>query len=144
MAVDDEIEFEAPELRSCQCCGKTLTSLTRFVYRGGDAFAVYYLDLNHSGDRPIAYGLVGFGEWGDDDVDPLQARVAFAFQLTSNSEDYLLSLIDPDDTDWTTNFLGRRLPRTEALAHPLLQEVFDLSDHIMRCDIPVIAHFAQA
>lgn len=58
-----QIEFEEPELRSCDCCGKTLTSLTRFVYRDNDAFAVYYLDLDHDGDRPIARGLVGFGEW---------------------------------------------------------------------------------
>jgi hypothetical protein len=138
---NDEIEFEAPETRLCECCGRTLTSLTRFVYRGGDAFAVYYIDLNHDDCRPIAYGLVGLGEWGDDEIDPEEARVAFAFRLRSGAEAYELSVIDADESPWTTKYLGRRLGREEALQHPLLQEVFDLSDHITRCDAPVIAHF---
>ncbi|HLZ75707.1 hypothetical protein [Phenylobacterium sp.] len=143
MAADYEIEFEEPEFRKCTCCGRTLTSLTRFVHRRGDAFAVYYLDLNHADQRPIAYGLVGFGDWGADNIDPVAARTAFAFQLALGAEAYALGMIDPDETPWTTTFLGRRLTREEALRHPLLQEVFDLSDHMVQCDERLIAHLGR-
>jgi hypothetical protein len=140
--MDDRIEFEEPEIRTCECCGRPITSLTRFVYRGGDAFAVYYLNLDHDSDRRVAYGLAGFGEWGEDEVDPREVRVAFAFRLANGVDTYELSVIDADASPWRTEFLGRRLTRAEALQHPLLQELYDLSDHILRCDGPAIAHFS--
>ena len=36
------IEFEAPTESTCECCGNVTVRLTRFVYRNGDAYAVYY------------------------------------------------------------------------------------------------------
>jgi hypothetical protein len=133
-----EIEFEEPELSVCGCCGKTITRLTRFVTRDGDAYAVYYVEFTEGHDHRRADVMVGLGEWGDDTVVPEEARVAFTFKIWLGEESYQVSMIDPDDSPWTTRFLGRRISRADALKHPALQEVFDLSDHIARCDKPLI------
>ena len=43
------IEYEDPvESGPCECCGGTTTSLTRFVYSDGDAYAVYYARFSDS------------------------------------------------------------------------------------------------
>jgi hypothetical protein len=35
-------ELQEPHSSSCECCGGVTTSLTRFVYEDGDAYAIYY------------------------------------------------------------------------------------------------------
>ena len=40
MTVTYNFEFEDPVEQACGCCGSPIISLTRFVYRNGDAFAV--------------------------------------------------------------------------------------------------------
>jgi hypothetical protein len=47
------IEFEKPHQSVCECCGGTTTSLTRFVYRDDDAFAVYYANHIVLDDEPV-------------------------------------------------------------------------------------------
>jgi hypothetical protein len=135
----DQIEFEEPEHSVCKCCGKTTTRLTRFVTRDENAYAVYYAAFTADHEDRRASVMVGIGDWGDDDVVPEEGRAAFTFQIWLGDDSYQVSIIDPDDSMWDTTFLGRRIPRAEALTHPLIQEVFDLSDHMVRCDEPLIA-----
>lgn len=135
----DQIEFDDPEHSTCDCCGKKTTRLTRFVRRDGNAFAVYFVMFTDGHEDSAASVMVGIGDW-DDDAVPEDARVAFTYRIWLADDSYQLSVIDPDDSPWDTEYLGRRLPRDEALHHDLLQEVFDLSDHMVRCDQPLIEH----
>ncbi|MGO4572524.1 hypothetical protein [Microvirga sp. 2TAF3] len=48
-----------------------------------------------------------------------------------------MRIVDPEDTRWETDYLGKILSWEEALKHPWLREVFDLSDRMVRCDKPI-------
>lgn len=138
----DEIEFEEPTFGICDCCGTTTTTLTRFVTRDGDALAVYYAKFSDGPKHDFISVLVGLGDWGEGSVPA--ARDAFAFRLWAKEANFNIGLVDPADAPWDTDYLGRILKRDEALRHPLLQEVFDLSDRIVKCDPPIIEFLASA
>ena len=133
----DRIEFEEPDHSVCDCCGGTTTRLTRFVTREGNAFAVYFARFsdNHP-DRYVSV-LVGFGDWSED-ASPSE-RTAVGFRIWTNETNYQVGVVDADD-DWETDFLGKKLTREQALESDWRQEVFDLSDHIVECDLPVIEY----
>jgi hypothetical protein len=135
----EDIEFEPPETSVCECCGKTTTRLTRFVHKNDNAYAVYFVQFTEQHAPREAFVMVGLGEWGEDEVDPEQVRVAFTYKIWLGETSYNLSIIDADASPWNTNYLGKRLSKDEALAHDRLQDVFDLSDHMTRCDEDVIA-----
>jgi hypothetical protein len=134
----DAIEFEEPEYSACACCGRKITNLTRFVTRDENAYAVYYVQFTEGHEGRRAAVMVGLGDW-DENALADEARVSFAFYIWPSEDSYQVSIIDPDDSPWTTDFLGRRLVRAEALEHPLLPEVFALSDHVVLCDEPLAA-----
>ena len=133
----DQIDFEEPDEYLCECCRGTTTRLTRFVTREGSAFAVYFARFSDNHPEEYVSILVGFGDWSED-ADPAQ-RTAIGFRIWTNDGNYQVGLIDAED-DWETDYLGKKLTREEALQSPLRQEVFDLSDHIVDCDQPVIQH----
>lgn len=124
-----EIEFVEPSHATCECCGAPSTRLTRFVTRNGDAFAIYRAVLTHGPRHPRAEMIVGLGDW--DEAALPEDRVAFIFQLWSDDREYKVGIVGPDQTVWPQGSLGRLLTREEALRHPWLQDVFDLSDHIV-------------
>ncbi|MBU0825624.1 MAG: hypothetical protein KKA44_15565 [Alphaproteobacteria bacterium] len=133
--VDDEIEFEAPVFTSCACCGNRSTHLVRFVTRRGNAFAVYYADFADGHDMVSLIASVG--DWSED-LGAASRRTAFAMRLWVDGDRYQVGLVDAAESGYSDGFLGHILDRNEALAHPLRQEAFDLSDHAVACDRPVI------
>jgi hypothetical protein len=135
MLLHDEIEFEEPTTSLCECCGGVTTHLVRFVSRNERAFAVYFADFAHDDFVSV---LVGFGDWKED--APLSQRTAVAFRIWVSNDSFQVGIVDPEDTHWETDYLGRKLSRKEALSHELIQEVFDLSDHIVECDKPIIEY----
>jgi hypothetical protein len=138
----DPIEFEEPEYSVCECCGQTSTHLTRFVSRDGDAFAAYLADFSTGHDHVSV--LASFGGWGGEEGEFGPAdRTAFAFQIWTKGDGYHVGFVDASKSGYTTDFFGRILDREEALKHPLRQEVFDLSDHIVECDQPIIEFLGQ-
>ena len=60
-----EIEFEEPSIKKCDCCGQQVVTLTRFVHKDGDAFAVYYANFTRGHTDKVVNGIIGLGEWGD-------------------------------------------------------------------------------
>ena len=133
----DQIEFEDPTFFECDCCGDTTTRLTRFVSREGDAFAVYFAAFT-SGHGDFVSVLAGFGEWGEN-ATPTE-RTAIAFRIWTLEDRFQVGLVDAEEDGWSTDFLGRKLTRAEALESVFKQEVFDLSDHIVECDRPIIEY----
>ena len=109
--------------------------------REGNAFAVYFARYsNNHPDRYVSL-LVGFGDWSED-AAPSQ-RTAIAFRIWTKDANYEVGIVDGDRDDWETNFLGRKLSRDEAFANTWKQELFDLSDHIVECDAPIIEYLNQ-
>jgi hypothetical protein len=130
------IEQDPPRTTRCDCCGGLTTNLMRFVFRDGDAYAVYYAAFSDNHADGIISVLIGLGEWGDE-ASP-DDRTGFALQIRLSNGDYQVMIVDPERSPWThAALLGRILNRDEALVHPLVQEVFQLTDHIVHHDTEV-------
>lgn len=135
-----QIEFEpSRESEPCACCGESTTVLTRFVYKDGDAFAIYYARFARSHPERPVFATVSIGEWGEGSSP--EQRVAIALELRSSSSRYQVAVIDAACSPWKdARFIGRTLDRAEALAHPMLSEVFHITDHMCSDDEPLKAH----
>jgi hypothetical protein len=139
-----EIEFDPPTESACQCCGNATVRLTRFVLKDGDAHAVYYAQYTKGhGERRMSC-LIGLGDWGED-AGPAD-RLAFPFQIWLKEDDSVIGLTDAETSPWSdSTYLGRLLDRDEALAHPWIQEVFHITDHMVTEDPEILGYFrAQA
>src|SRR5262245_54837789 len=127
-------EFSPPsESEPCSCCGGRTTSLTRFVYKNGDAHAIYYARFSDNHPMRSVLATVSLGEWGEG-ANPGQ-RVAFALQLRPAPSEYEVEVLDSVQSPWReAKVIGRTLDREEALKHPLLPEVFHITDHMVAED----------
>ena len=138
------LEFE-PEHESgpCECCGGRTTSLTRFVHKDGDAYAIYYAQFSNNHPEHSVLATVSLGPWGEGAVP--EQRVAFALELRSSQSQYEVAVIDADRSPWReAKIIGRTLNRDEALKHPMLAEVFHITDHMVLEDMPLKAYLNAA
>ena len=136
-----EIEFEEPTVSRCECCGKEQCRLTRFVYKNGDAHAVYYADFIKGHEEKVVTGIISLGEWGEGG-EP-EDRLAFPFRIWTKEGNYQVGLTDKKFSPWShIEFLGRILDREEALSHEWIQEVFHITDHIVAEDKEVIDYLS--
>jgi hypothetical protein len=137
-------EFEPPSNSGpCECCGGQTTSLTRFVYKDGDAHAVYFARFSDNHAERLVLATVSLGSWGDG-TTPDQ-RVAFALQIRAACSQYEVAVLDADGSPWRdVALIGRTLSRAEALAHPWLPEVFHITDHMVVDDAPLKAYLDAA
>jgi len=135
-----EIECEVPTRTPCSCCNNTTVRLTRFVYRDGDAHAVYYAQFTEGHEDGTLSGLISLGEWGDN--APPERRVAFPFALWRDGENYNVRITNAEVSPWRdVTLMGRILDRTEALQHAWLQEVFQITDQMTEDDPEVRTYF---
>lgn len=135
------IEFEDPAYSVCDCCGQRTVRLTRFVYQDGDAFAVYYAMFTEGHTDKVLSGLVGLGEWGDDEAGP-ETRRAFPFRIWLNGENFQVGLTDAGESPWSdVTFMGRILDREEALRDDWIQDVFHITDHMVAEDRAITQYF---
>lgn len=128
-----EIEMSEPSASRCDCCGGLTVRLTRFVYRDGDAFAVYYAAYsNNHPDAEIAM-LVSLGRW-DEGSEPSQ-RSAFYCRVRPTKASYEVSLGDAEHSAWgDANIIGAKLSREDALRHPLKATAFEVLDEAFEQD----------
>lgn len=131
------IEFEPPEdLGTCEDCGGRTTELTRFVSSDGDAYAVYYARFTEGHEEREVLATVSLGDWSEESTP--EGRVAFALRLWPAPEQNNVTVLDAADSPWrNVDYIGRTLDRAEALAHPLLPEVFHITDHMFTEDAPL-------
>jgi hypothetical protein len=129
-------DCEEPSSSTCECCGGVTKTLTRFVYEDGDAYAIYYARFGVGHEPRVVEAVVSIGEWGEG-AGPWD-RVAFPFRLRAAEAEYQVTLVDAAESPWVgVELLGRMLDRAEALEHERLQEVFHISDHMVRDDAPL-------
>jgi len=135
-----EIELTEPKISHCECCGGTTTTLVRFVHKDGAAHAVYFASFAESHRDRGASAIVSVGPWGDG-ADPAN-RSAFALQLSEDKDNFNVTVIDTTESPWPDKpLLGRPLTRAQALEHPLLPEVFHITDHMFLDDEPLMRFF---
>ena len=100
-----EIEFDEPHILECECCGKPIKRLTRFVYQDGDAFAVYYAQFTPSHEEKYVKLLIGIGEW--DTEEEITMKYAFSVHLWQDDENWSTRVTDTDECPWKTDMFGR-------------------------------------
>ena len=137
------IEFaDRVEGDPCPCCGFRTIRLTRFVYPGGDAHAIYYAAFTpgHQ-DRHVSV-VVSLGEWGDGATP--NDRFAFGLRIRCATSEFQVMVTDATESPWHgVELLGRMLDRNEALQHPWIHEVFHITDHIVADDPDVRDYFEK-
>jgi hypothetical protein len=137
-----KIEFAEPKFERCECCGREIVRLTRFVYQDNDAFAVYYLKFTKGHTPKEIYGLIGLGEWGEDANQG--ERLAFPFKIWATESHYHVGLTEVEESPWSqVTYLGKILNRDESLKHKWIKDVFHITDHIVAEDKIVKDHFSD-
>ena len=122
-----EIEMSEPSASRCDCCGGLSVRLTRFVYRGGDAFAIYYAAYSNNHPNNELAMLVSLGEWGEDS-EPSQ-RTAFYCRVRPTEDSYEAMLGDAAQSAWgDVDLIGEKLSREDARRHPWKSTAFEVLD----------------
>ncbi len=135
-----EIELTEPKKLICECCGGTMTSLTRFVYKDGNAFAIYHATFSENHFDSGVLGVISLGDWDSDGSS--SNRVGFPFRLWQGEENFNVGITNRDECPWKdSNTIGRILDREEALIHPWIDDVFHITDHITKDDIEIVTFF---
>lgn len=130
---------ENSESSVCHCCGKESCVGHGFVYKESDAYAVYYAgwSTSHS-EKKVTFALA-IGEWGDDSVS--NDRTCFGLEVYESGDEFLFRVIEPDESPWAnTDLLGEMVSRSEALNHPLIREVFVITENIIREHMAIWEH----
>jgi len=138
------LEFEPAtvDAQPCECCGGRTTRLTRFVYCDGNAHAAYYAIFSDNHPFGFVSVLISIGEWGDD--APPDHRCAFYLRIRATNANFQVSVCNADESPWgNVDVFGRTLDREEALQHPRLNQVFEITDQIVAQDAPVIEYLSK-
>ena len=117
---------------TCEACGTGYEFVKGFVYRNGDAYAVYFAACHgHPEDEAVLDVILG--TWGDDDIND---RVTFSACVRLDGA----SAIDATAAAaGQSDIFGQKLARDEALAHPLITAFWDVLDHVVVEDDDIAA-----
>lgn len=122
----------------CECCGQVTRTVHGFVYRGDDAYAVYYAGWSEGhADRGVTMAIA-VGEWGDDSA--VSDRTSIGLRARSTASQIEFAVLDPDESPWGhTDLLGAMVPRAVALKHRVLKVIFEIAERVVRDDSRVAA-----
>ena len=116
---------------TCYCCGRDSCTGHGFVYKDDDAYAVYYVGwCDEHLEKKVSIALA-IGEWDDESTN--DDRVCFGIEASENVDEILFRALEPTESPWSdTHLLGPMLTRDQAVAHPLIKEVFVVAENILR------------
>ncbi len=129
-----EFEFSEPNhSERCECCGGVTVRLTRFIYRDGNPYGIYYATYSNNHSDKEIHALLSLGKW-DEDSGP-EDRVAFHCRIRSAADSYQVMLGDAAESSWgEVELVGAKLSRDEALQHPSKATVFEILDEAIERD----------
>ena len=135
------IESEEPHESRCECCCSKMFRVTGFVYKDGDAFAVYYAQFAYAHGERRVNGIIALGNWSE--AGSREDRVSFPLQIWEDESNLNVSLVNADESPWShVAVLGRILDREQALRHEWLQEVFHVTEHMTSEDPEIRKYFS--
>src|SRR5512136_2346923 len=118
------------EPTSCPCCGGVRQSAYGFVYRDGDAYAIYHATWSESHPEAGIDIAIDFDEWGES--SGLETRYSIGLLVRSTESHYQFQFLAPKDSAWSgSEDRGRMLTREEALSHPQKNEFLHVAEHII-------------
>jgi hypothetical protein len=121
----------------CADCGRVFQWVTAFVYRDGDADAIYYASCYHHDGHEVWIDATFSTTW----ADGVDYRVSFGCRVGAieGHDGPPASLVPAGAFSDSDNF-GRRFTRDDALAHPQLSEFWELVDDVLDHDPVVYSH----
>ena len=126
----------------CDDCGGNTTTLTGYVHKDGDAFAVYFARLSADHPERAVQALVGIGDRGEGTSEV--ERRAFALEMRKGPDGVGVQVVEGSESPWQRQkVLGRFLSREEALRDPALHDVFHITDHMFTDDPTIREHFTN-
>lgn len=134
------IEFEEPYYIPCDCCGENIVRLTRFVYKGDDAFAYYYAEFQPHLQEKRVNCLVVICEFEGDEISK---KIGFPLVLWENEEGFITTLLNADETPWYPIDDVEFLDREQSLQHHYKSDIFRITDEILKSDREVINFFEK-
>jgi len=118
---------------ACDCCGGRSTTVHGFVYKAGDAFAVYYAGWSHQHPERGVSLAIATGEWAEGSTP--RDRVSIGLDARPTATEIQLKVIDPEQSAWgETALFGKMLSRAEALASPSLKWTLKVGELVARDD----------
>lgn len=122
----------------CGHCGQEIALVTGFVYRDGDAYAVYYASCHQVDGPEVWIDGVFSPTWADgvDDHLTFGCRVG----CVDGGASCAASLVDAASAWGESPEFGHKLSRQAALEHRLLDEFWALVDHVLVHDVLVRNH----
>jgi hypothetical protein len=118
---------------TCPACGRRYKRSTGFVLRDGVASAIYFAACHSHGDGGEVWLDIVTGSWEEPDF-PGHATVSC--RVSADGAGVVDALVA---SEGKADFFGARLSRQEALAHPAIDEVWEIVDFVVTADETVVA-----
>ena len=120
---------------TCGCCGRQSCIGHGFVYKDGDARAIYYAGWSDEHPEKMVTLAVAIGEWEEGST---RDRTCFGLEVRDDGERTMFRVIDPECSPWaSTRLMGEMITRKKGLGHDLLKEVFAIAEEIVSGHTPV-------
>jgi hypothetical protein len=127
-----------PRIRRCGHCGGLTHTTQGFVYRDGDAYAIYFATLFGTDHQQRADLAVGIGTWEEGNAG---ADLSAFMGVWSTPDEYRFSFADSSDSGWAgSTLLSHQLNADEARSHPRRDEFFEVAEIVIRDDPSARVH----
>jgi hypothetical protein len=127
-----------PRSTTCGQCGRAAVDTTGFVYRGGDAFAIYHATLHNHGELRQTDLAIGIGTW---QADEAVADVSAFLAVWPEGDEIRFGFVDPDRSVWASAGLLRgQLTADEARISPSRPELLRVAERIVKDDPAISRH----
>jgi len=106
----------APEMRPhvCADCGRSFASVHGFIYRDGNAYAVYHALLQTEHPFTVADLALSFGSWDEDAVGADRTRVGV--RVWPQEGELNMYINDPEESGWgSSETFGQMAKRDNVL-----------------------------
>ena len=136
------LAFDSPqpaEERRCDHCGRSYLLVRAFITRDGDAYAIVFAACHvHDGEREAWIDVI-LGTFSSDDASD---HVTFGARAgpVAGQPDPAATAVPAAAAYSQSPFWGIKLSRDEALAHPRIDEFWEIVDYVLLTEPVVHAH----
>ena len=136
------LAYDSPqpaEERRCDHCGRSYLLVRAFITRDGDAYAIVFAACHvHDGEREAWIDVI-LGTFSSDDASD---HVTFGARVgpVAGQADPAATAVPAGVAYSQSPFWGIKLSRDEALAHPRIDEFWEIVDYVLLTDPAVHAH----
>lgn len=118
---------------TCLHCGEESITVWGWVSKDNAVHAAYFANLMTGHEETSARLTISVGGWGEE--DNLAKRKCIFIEARPNGGSYEMMVREPEESPYMDKqILGKAMTRSEALASPLIGELFAVADEIVNRD----------